>query len=310
MLSGLAALAILLFGVHQIISTYRALGDAALRTARASRGQRTAGGGCLDPHPRTRRNGAAFRGRFRAADVVVFTQDVTRTFTWISRDVFGTSRDRIIGAREEDFLPAEVAEIVIPAKESVLETGRARDYQYSVDVAGGRRWFRVRTEPVLDEGGRLTGLIGAIIDLTGERQVQQQLARSATSLRTTVQRFQVALKGADITVFAQGPDLRYSWMSRDFHGRARDRLVGRSDEDVFPADLARKLTEMKQGVLDLGEPAAGEFRVPWAARRAGSSSGWSPSGTGRGHRGDPRAPASMSRTGASARPTIGSCSGS
>ena len=114
---------------------------------------------------------------------------------------------------------------------------------------------------MLDEGGELTGLIGAIIDLTGERQVQQQLAAVSDELRTTVQRFQVALKGADITVFAQGPDLRYSWMSRDFHGRLAADYVGQSDEDVFPADLARKLTEMKQGVLDLGEPAAGEFRV-------------------------------------------------
>jgi PAS domain S-box-containing protein len=260
-LSGLAALAIILFGVHQIFSTYRALRDAAqnregLRKANERLEE--------DVSIRTRELAGTvqrFEVALRAADVVVFTQDVTRTFTWISRDVFGYPREKIIGSREEDFLPADVAAIVIPAKASVLETGKARDYQYSVDVAGGRRWFRVRTEPVLGEAGRLTGLIGAIIDLTGERQVQQQLAQVSDELRTTVQRFQVALKGADITVFAQGPDLRYSWMSRDFHGRVATDFVGRSDEDVFPAELARKLTEMKQGVLDLGEPAAGEFRV-------------------------------------------------
>ncbi|WP_406854161.1 HWE histidine kinase domain-containing protein [Alsobacter sp. KACC 23698] len=260
-LSGLATLAILLFAVHQIVSAYRALGDA----ARNREGLRQANERLEeDVSVRTRELAGTvqrFEVALRAADVVVFTQDVNRIFTWISRDVFGYARDKIIGSREEDFLPAEVAAIVIPAKTSVLETGKARDYQYSVDVSGGRRWFRVRTEPVVDEAGQLTGLIGAIIDLTGERQVQQQLAQVSDELRTTVQRFQVALKGADITVFAQGPDLRYSWMSRDFHGRIAADFVGRTDADVFPADLSRKLTEMKQGVLDLGEPAAGEFRV-------------------------------------------------
>ena len=89
LLSGLAALAILLFGVHQIISTYRALGDAAL----SRQGLREANERLEeDVSTRTRELAGTvqrFEVALRAADVVVFTQDRSRTFTWISRDVFG-----------------------------------------------------------------------------------------------------------------------------------------------------------------------------------------------------------------------------
>ena len=258
---GVAAFAILLFGLQQLLSTYRFL-----RQEADSRSRLSAANERLEREVAARTAELAgavqrFEVALRAANVIVFTQDRNRVFTWISSDVFGLPSGRVIGFKEEDLLPPDVCAIIIPAKEAILSSGTARDYQYSVEIEGRPRWFRVKAEPLADANGRTIGLIGAIIDLTSEKATQDQLARVTDELRDTLQRFQVALKGADITVFAQDAKLLYTWVSREFDGRSPADFVGRTDAEVFKPELARRLTEMKTAVLTAGEPASGEFRV-------------------------------------------------
>ncbi|GGH26824.1 hypothetical protein GCM10007036_34930 [Alsobacter metallidurans] len=260
-IGGIAALGILLFGAHQIFSTYRFL-----RVVDDSRKGLSKANERLEEEvaARTRELAGAvqrFQVALRAANVIVFAQDLNRVFTWVSGDLFGKSPESIRGLREEDFLPDDVVRIAVAAKDEVLANGAPRDHQYSVEINGERRWYRVRTEPLLGENGAAIGLIGAIIDLTSEKLVQQRLAQVSVELQSTILRFQVALKGADITVFTQGRDLAYTWVSSDFEGRAAAEFVGKTDPDIFKPELARKLTELKGGVLVSGDPASGEFRV-------------------------------------------------
>ena len=261
-----AVLAVLFFGVNQVLSTYQHLRHVAdSRRGLSEANERLE----VDVAKRTLELAGAvqrFQVALRAANVTVFSQDANRVFNWVSGDLFGMPVEKVLGRREEDLLPTEVSSVVIPAKQSVLETGKPQDYQYSVDVAGARRWFRVRAEPTLDEAGKPVGLIGAVIDLTGEKAVQQQLAQVSDELRTTLQRFEVVLKGADITVFAQDRNLAYTWVSSDFEDWKAGEFIGRTDTELFKPDLARKLVEMKREVLATGDSAGGEFRVEGQTR--------------------------------------------
>ena len=46
-------------------------------------------------------------------------------------------------------------------------------------------------------------LVGTAVDVTAEKQNQERLRSLSEALRTTVQRFEIALRGAEITVFAE-----------------------------------------------------------------------------------------------------------
>jgi hypothetical protein len=68
-------------------------------------------------------------------------------------------------------------------------------------------------------------------------------ARLLRDLRATEARFRVSLAGAKTAVFEQDSSLRYRWL---YYGPLRLSLVGRTDEEIFPADEAVLLTALKR----------------------------------------------------------------
>jgi PAS domain S-box-containing protein len=198
----------------------------------------------------------------RAANVVVFAQDTERHFTWVSRELFGMSPSDIAGRREEDVLPPDVQAVAIPAKDAVLRTGQPREYDYSVLVHGERRWFRARAEPVLDASGKASGIVGAVIDVTTENFAQQRLWAVTDELAATVARFDVALRGAEVFVFAQDLRRQLTFASDRLAGLSPLELMGRRDEEFSSPDIAAILIPAKERVLATGEPMQLDFAVP------------------------------------------------
>jgi len=80
------------------------------------------------------------------------------------------------------------------------------------------------------------------------------------SLRKSEERFRVALKNSPITVWSQNKDLRYNWIYPNSIFKPED-VLGRKDEDLFPVDEARVLTEIKQQALNSGMGSIGEVRM-------------------------------------------------
>jgi PAS domain S-box-containing protein len=203
-----------------------------------------------------------FEVALRAANIVVFSQDRERRFTWLSREIFGRSTGLVLGRRDTDVLPAHVAEQSARMADQVLSTGQPSEYQFGITVGGRERWFRVRAEPLRARGGDIVGLIGAAIDVTSEHEAQQQLRRVTSELAATVQRFEIALRGADVTVFTQDRELRYTFVSHEMMGRAPEDFLAHSDEDILLPETRARIIEFKRQVLETGEPAQGEFRHP------------------------------------------------
>jgi two-component sensor histidine kinase/PAS domain-containing protein len=198
----------------------------------------------------------------RAANVVVFAQDAERHFTWISRDLFGMPPSEITGRREEDVLPPDVQAVAIPAKDAVLRTGQPREYDYSIAAGNERRWFRARAEPVFDPAGKPSGIVGAVIDVTTENVAQQRLRAVTDELAATVARFDVALRGADVFVFAQDRERRLTFASDRMNELSPLELLGHTDEDLLPGEIASIVVPAKEQVLATGEPLQLHLALP------------------------------------------------
>jgi PAS domain S-box-containing protein len=198
----------------------------------------------------------------RGAEIGVFTQDRDRRLTFLSHGLGGPGGAIPIGARDEEFLDPEAQRILIPLKEEVLATGEPRTADVCVTAPDGIRWIKVRVEALRATSGEITGLIGCGVNVTAEKLGQDRLRAVTDQLRSTVQRFEIALRGADVTVFTQDRDLRYGWVSHEMLGRSPDQLVGQRDEDVLLPETRQKIINFKQQVLATGEPGQGEFRHP------------------------------------------------
>lgn len=89
--------------------------------------------------------------------------------------------------------------------------------------------------------------------------------RNEEIVRQNEERFRVSLKGSPITVFNQDQGLRYTWIYNP-HLYWQQNILGKTDDDVLGSEKARGLRELKQRVLDTGEPAREEVVIRQGGR--------------------------------------------
>ncbi|MBY0337278.1 MAG: PAS domain-containing protein [Acetobacteraceae bacterium] len=112
----------------------------------------------------------------------------------------------------------------------------------------------VERENLLD---RLRAREAELQELT--RTLEARVADRTRELQTAKRRFEVALAASGVTVFVQDRGLRYSWVSQDVLGRARDDFVGRTDDEVLDEPGRSVAIASKQGVLATGEAQRVEY---------------------------------------------------
>jgi signal transduction histidine kinase len=83
-------------------------------------------------------------------------------------------------------------------------------------------------------------------------------ARLVAELQASDARFRIALMMARTSVYEHDRELRVRWQ---YNVPVGDVVLGKTDADLFPADLAEQLTALKRHVLETGEPFRGELRL-------------------------------------------------
>ena len=97
------------------------------------------------------------------------------------------------------------------------------------------------------------------------RRLQDQLeaqTRELNMLRARFARYETALRGSHVTVFTQDRDLRYTSISNAMLGRSVEGILGRTDEEILPADCAAAIIALKREALVSGQAKHAEFGLP------------------------------------------------
>ena len=150
----------------------------------------------------------------------------------------------------------------IPAEELPLQkaamTGQpVRDKEFEIRFEDGSSMYEFgHAEPLFDENGGVRGAVGAFLDVTDRKVMEERL-------RTNSERFKVALRGTPITVFNQDLDLRYRWIHNPvgLH-QSTFEIIGKRDSDLLERAEDWKMTEaIKREVLRTGISYQGEMTV-------------------------------------------------
>ncbi len=114
-----------------------------------------------------------FRVALKHSPVMVFAQDLNFRFTWVFNAPPGGGD--LLGKTINDRLPPGDAAELSTIKREVLTTHCGRRHEITCHFDGIERRMDVWYEPMLDEHGAVTGLVGAALDITEERKLQAAL---------------------------------------------------------------------------------------------------------------------------------------
>jgi two-component system CheB/CheR fusion protein len=112
-------------------------------------------------------------------------------------------------------------------------------------------WYLMRMLPYRTTDNVIDGLVLTFVNITTVRALQSDQR----------QLFK-ALTGSPTTIFGQDAELRITWAFGGAFGRSPSELSGRSDVDLFGAEAAAPLLELKRRVLKTGLPARQRFQLP------------------------------------------------
>ncbi|WEK51712.1 MAG: PAS domain-containing protein [Candidatus Kaistia colombiensis] len=96
--------------------------------------------------------------------------------------------------------------------------------------------------------------IDTMRQLTEIRSDLEEKVRVRTrELTATKQRFEAALAGSDIAVFNQDTNLVFTWAYDPRRGPTAEEVVGKTDADLFAADVAPSVADAKRNVVESGK---------------------------------------------------------
>ena len=121
--------------------------------------------------------------------------------------------------------------------------------------SGAIRWTLSNAEPVFGpHGGEVKAVAVTFVDIT-------ELKRSEAAIRGNEERYRTFIDATDDLVFAKDDELRYLIVNRaqaEFFGRAEDEIIGRTDLELMPDDIAAAWEQSDRAALRSDRPVVAE----------------------------------------------------
>jgi PAS domain S-box-containing protein len=197
----------------------------------------------------------------RAARMHIFFQDRDlryRTVLSGRSDGVGTA---LLGRTDEEVLPSTERDAIIAAKRRVIETAVPEDCEVSYVTPEGRTIYALHVEPTFGPNREIEGVTCSAIDITRLRTLESEQRRLSEEVKTTLQRYELALRESKVTVFTQDRSLRYTSISNPIAGLEVDSIIGNTDESMLDGESLVAAAELKRTVLETGTPSETDVSI-------------------------------------------------
>ena len=211
-----------------------------------------------------RRSEARFRAGIEAVSDIVWTTDATGMMTGeqVAWETFtGQDSERYAGHGWLSLVHPDEAQPTLDAWSQAVAEKKNFTFEHRVRRRDGQwRICRVRAVPVLNEQGDVSDWVGVHTDITELKQVERALAERTEMLNGV-------LEGTTDVIFVKDLDGRIVLVNAAFAaaaGSTPEQLLGKTDEDLFPPDVATVLRHADEALLADGSPVQIEETIPVA----------------------------------------------
>lgn len=123
-----------------------------------------------------------FRTALKHAPIMMFNQDTSLRYTWMSGSMSEYETPPVIGMSDLEILGSVRALELVAVKRQVIETGKGIRRKIVLDLIEGERTFDIGIEPLFDSTGAVNGITSAVIDISEQIEHQRSLQSAYESL--------------------------------------------------------------------------------------------------------------------------------
>ena len=185
-----------------------------------------------------------------------YFKDRASRFTRISKSQalrFGLSDPaQAIGKTDFDFFTEEHARQAYEDEQEIIQTGQSLIKEEKETWADGPdKWVSTIKMPMRDNEGNIIGTFGLSTNITERKQMEEALAQERNLLRSLIDNVPdfIYVKDIQSRFLIANPAL-----ARAIGAAAPDELLGKTDFDFFPQELAAKYYADEQAIFQSGQP--------------------------------------------------------
>ena len=165
------------------------------------------------------------------------------------------SPDEMIGKTDFDFFPPELAEKFYHDEQAIIQSGQPMlEEEPSIDTEGQVLWVSTTKVPFHNLAGEIDGIVGVGRDITERRQAEERLAAERNL-------FRVVIDTVPDMIYAKDLNNRFIIANRATAERrdaaTPDDLIGKSDRDFYPPELAERYNAAEQTIMRENTPVIG-----------------------------------------------------
>ncbi len=194
----------------------------------------------------------------------IYVKDTRSRFvlgnTGVARLMGATCVESLVGKRDCDFYPPELAGQYYADEQAVIESGAPliNREEPIVDSSGRRGWLLTTKAPLRDTHGQIVGVVGIGRDITERKREEEQH-------RLIEARLQAILDNTTAVIYLKDKQGRYLLINRQFEDLfhvTRQQVVNKTDFDLFPSKMAEAFQVNDREVLERRTPLEFEEIAP------------------------------------------------
>jgi len=181
-------------------------------------------------------------------------------------EFFGATEAEIVGKTDHDFVPRELADFFRARDRAALAADGLSVNEEEVSFAsdGHREMLQTIKTPLRDSDGRLVGVLGIARDITAIKASEAALRGRERYIRALFDNF-------PFMVWLKDRDSRFLVVNQALVGVAGaagvDAVLGKTDADFWPPDIADRFRADDRAVLDSGRSRTVEEEISEPGRR-------------------------------------------
>jgi diguanylate cyclase (GGDEF)-like protein/PAS domain S-box-containing protein len=188
----------------------------------------------------------------------VYVKDLAGRYTFANRAtqaLYGVAPNEVLGADDSRFWDMSRSGDLRHNDRRVIEHGLRLESEEQIALIDNepRTYFSIKA-PVRDARGRITGVAGVSTDITHFKELESELLQKNALLESL-------LENVDACIYTKDRDRRYTYANAKMAmvvGREPQELIGRTDEELVPPEVAANWRVLDDRVFATGAKQSGE----------------------------------------------------